>query len=412
MNHYYFYEDERYDLDDDEHEAIKEIETELDIELGEIDKNVGVFYDFKFWQGYAVNKKHVFRLCLSSANIKNLNRIISSLKKFKYLSELDLCNNEISDISPLKDLSNLTELGLGHNEISDLSPLKNLNNLKRLDLHYNKKISDILPLKDLDKIQHLILSANQISDISPLKNLFEIKNPFYFIALELQNNSIKELPSWIADFDMDVLWKTYLLKEGIFLGGNPLEIPPVEIVKKGNTAIQNYFEQRAIQLKALETARLKRIAEEKARAEKARLEEVAKIKALEEKVRLRDERLHKKEIRKALILFEQLRKDIFEKLDIEIEDEIKRKFIVDQFRHVERALSEVETTVIVNNQEVLDDRTENTLNFFVARISIKKTPNAKALQSVLVGTEKFNEFADVYNKFAPFFDLSIIPLLS
>jgi internalin A len=39
----------------------------------------------------------------------------------------------------------------------------------------------------------------------------------------------------------DIKWESR--GEGIFLEGNPLEIPPVEIVEQGNEAIRNYFNE-------------------------------------------------------------------------------------------------------------------------------------------------------------------------
>ena len=80
--------------------------------------------------------------------------------------DLDLSNNQITDISPLAGLTNLTNFGLlnlGRNKISDLSPLAGLTNLERLNLSYNQ-ISDLSPLKGLTNLKSLDLSGNPIPE--------------------------------------------------------------------------------------------------------------------------------------------------------------------------------------------------------------------------------------------------------
>src|SRR4028118_505553 len=72
-------------------------------------------------------------------------------RKLSSLTELDLDNNQISDIKPLESLTNLTQLYLGNNKISDIKPLESLTNLVSLALE-NNQISDIKPLESLTKL--------------------------------------------------------------------------------------------------------------------------------------------------------------------------------------------------------------------------------------------------------------------
>ena len=58
------------------------------------------------------------------------------------------------------------------------------------------------------------LNNNQISDLSPIRALIQ---------------------------KMEVKWEYKYGERGIFLDGNPLEIPPPEIVKKGKEAVLAYF---------------------------------------------------------------------------------------------------------------------------------------------------------------------------
>jgi internalin A len=88
------------------------------------------------------------------------------------LTELDLHNNQINDISPLTNLVALEDLDLSaNNQISDISVLANLTNLTRLRLLYIEQISDISPLSALTSLDYLGLVENQITNISPLSSL-------------------------------------------------------------------------------------------------------------------------------------------------------------------------------------------------------------------------------------------------
>ena len=159
---------------------------------------------------------------------------ISSLKELKGLTFLKLGDNQISDISSLRELKGLTKLILFGNLISDISGLKELKGLTELDLSSNR-ISDISSLKELKELTKLYLSKNQISDISSLKGLKNLKR------LLLIENKISQLHAEFLDLGMEIKWKYELPWKGIFLEGNPLESPPVEIIKKGKRAIRQYF---------------------------------------------------------------------------------------------------------------------------------------------------------------------------
>jgi small GTP-binding protein len=201
--------------------------------------------------GYATDdNKNIVELALY-----NINRIsdISVLNELTNLTLLELSGNRISDISVLKDLKNLTTLYLGHNQISDISVLKDLKNLTLLYLSDNQ-ILDISVLNDLKNLNSLYLCHNQISDISGLKDLKNLttldlsdnrisdlsglKDLENLTTLDLRNNQITQLPSEIVDMEMGIKWDG---NSGIILANNPLESPPIEIVKKGRSAVKAYF---------------------------------------------------------------------------------------------------------------------------------------------------------------------------
>ncbi|MGE5340440.1 MAG: leucine-rich repeat domain-containing protein [Candidatus Omnitrophota bacterium] len=159
---------------------------------------------------------------------------ISPLREVTQLTHLSLDSNQISDISPLRKVTQLKDLYLGDNQISDISPLRKLTQLTHLSLDSNQ-IIDISPLRGLTQLKDLYLGANQIIDISPLKALKNLS------TLDIRNNNVRRLHRSFT-YGMYIEWDAGP-NWGMNLYGNPLESPPVEIVKQGTAAVRNYFEQ-------------------------------------------------------------------------------------------------------------------------------------------------------------------------
>jgi internalin A len=110
--------------------------------------------------------KHTVEVLLKEAETTECD---AANQKLSTLTELDLYDNQISDIKPLESLNNLTLLSLDNNKISDIKPLESLTNLTSLSLH-NNLLGDIKPLESLTKLTVLYLSGNPIaSKTCPLK---------------------------------------------------------------------------------------------------------------------------------------------------------------------------------------------------------------------------------------------------
>ncbi|MDQ1352253.1 MAG: internalin, partial [Acidobacteriota bacterium] len=163
---------------------------------------------------------------------------ISALKGLRNLNALELNLCQLTNISALKGLSNLTILILPANRLTDISDLRGLKNLTTLYLGYNR-LTDISPLQELSNLKKLELRNNQLTDILALQGL---KNLTF---LDLMNNKIKKLPEAIVDLDMEIdmdRGEFSIIDKGIFLKDNPLEKPPLEIIRKGKQAIKAYFD--------------------------------------------------------------------------------------------------------------------------------------------------------------------------
>ncbi len=172
-------------------------------------------------------------LCLYKNNITDWS-FLSSLTD---LTNLDISRNEITDGSFLCSLTNLTHLNLAGNRITDWSFLSSLTDLTDLDISVNK-ITDGSFLSSLTNLRRLNLRRNLIQDVEFLRTLNRLR------VVDLHKNRIRVLPEFVTSLGPPVKW-TRLLNEGIILEDNPLESPPVEIVKQGHDAVVNYFKSLA-----------------------------------------------------------------------------------------------------------------------------------------------------------------------
>jgi len=233
-----------------EWQAIQQIEKELNIKLEKLEK---IEWTSK---GYMLNEKgHITGLGLYDCNIRDLNRISTSLQNLPFLTYLELGKNEINNLIPIRNLMVLTELSLWGNQISNLIPIQNLDSLIWLNLN-NNKISNLVPIQNLVSLTTLGLGRNQISNIKPLQNLnsliyldlrgnkisdlYGLQKLKQLKTLNLTDNPLEELPDWITDFDIDIRWDTLGDKGYITFYDNPLKNPPPAIVKQGKRAIEKY----------------------------------------------------------------------------------------------------------------------------------------------------------------------------
>jgi internalin A len=130
---------------------------------------------------------------------------ISEIGKLTELEYLNLQGNDISDLTPLAGLTKLKKLVLWDNDISNIYPLVGLTNLTYLDIDSNS-VSDLSPLASLTNLTQLWCSGNRPSSLQPLASLKRLTN------LGLKNDGL-------SDSDLDVLKKLTSLVD-LRLDGN------------------------------------------------------------------------------------------------------------------------------------------------------------------------------------------------
>ncbi len=156
------------------------------------------------------------RLTYLNVAIAELDRIPASIAQLDRLGNLVLGGNKISVLpEQVCKLSNLQRLWLYSNFLTDLPGcIRELRNLKVLGLGSNALTSIPEAIYELPALEELDFSN--------------------FGLDQGKNNEIKEISPKIVQL--------HNLKS-LNLSGNPVEIPPPEIVQQGVAAVKNYFRQ-------------------------------------------------------------------------------------------------------------------------------------------------------------------------
>ncbi|MBM3724894.1 MAG: hypothetical protein FJW40_05670 [Acidobacteria bacterium] len=164
---------------------------------------------------------------------------ITPLAALTALQHLQLGETEVTDVTPLAALTALKTLHLWDTGVIDVTPLAALTALHRLNLS-GTMVTDVTPLAALTALQFLSLSGTRVTDLTPLAALRRLAQ------LGLHNTRVADLTplrSLISD-GVEVEWDELSWEPGIHVRGCPLTTPPPEIVRQGNQAILNYFNER------------------------------------------------------------------------------------------------------------------------------------------------------------------------
>lgn len=115
-------------------------------------------------------KSDVTELDLSNRGLSD----ISALENCKMLKKLNLSGNSISSLKSLMDMPELEVLNIKDNLVTDLRPLMGLKSLNTINCEGNG-ISSLVPLAALSSLHELYLAGNPVSDLSTVANMSSIE---------------------------------------------------------------------------------------------------------------------------------------------------------------------------------------------------------------------------------------------
>jgi GTPase SAR1 family protein len=128
--------------------------------------------------------------------------------------------------------------------MSDLDVIKEIEKIIGKELKPCPPDAGIMNLRQ--KACYLLNEQQQVTGLNlidcNLTNCDFLKALPNLTRLDLSHNQISELPNWLLDFNIPIKLR-YDDKNVIYIQDNPIEHPPLEIIKQGNQAIRAYFEQ-------------------------------------------------------------------------------------------------------------------------------------------------------------------------
>ncbi|KAJ7541038.1 hypothetical protein O6H91_10G063500 [Diphasiastrum complanatum] len=167
-----------------------------------------------------------------------LKYLPESICRCRALVDLNASFNRIDYLPPNlgSELVNLERLSVQLNKLSSLpSSLGQLKPLKHLEVQFNKLLSLPETIGNLTNLETLDVSSNFTSLVSLPNAIGDLVS---LTSLDLSYNQLRELP-----VSLGRLQKLKKLK----LNGNPLTLPPAEVIEHSHEAVMEYM---AVQWKA------------------------------------------------------------------------------------------------------------------------------------------------------------------
>lgn len=171
---------------------------------------------------------------------KNAIRKIENLDNLSKLEQLDLSNNEISSLENLDTLVNLTFLDLERNRITEIKNLQNNQHIRTLGLSSNN-IEQLSGIAHLAALETLYLGRNKIKSVNELASLKSLKR---IVLTDNMVTSIRPLlPLMQTGIPVELRYALVKDEPGIFVKGNPIADPPMEVIALGSKSIIGHFKK-------------------------------------------------------------------------------------------------------------------------------------------------------------------------
>jgi hypothetical protein len=150
-------------------------------------------------QALPIDPEHpVWQAVAAGLGLPNANDL--TWEEAATVTDLDLRNTEVADVTPLAGLTNLTYLDLEGTRVADVTPLAGLTNLTSLDLR-NTKVADVTPLAGLTNLTYLDLWGTRVADVTPLAGLTNLTN-LYLWGTQVTAQAVDALRESLPNCDI------------------------------------------------------------------------------------------------------------------------------------------------------------------------------------------------------------------
>jgi hypothetical protein len=158
-----------------------------------VNKHLGYFKDYEFEFNFIKYNDRIVaffrndKIFLNNQNIRKISNLNAINGNLDAVNEVDLSNNQISDLRGIEKFSNIRILKLNNNEITEVEGLENLEKLEKLFLR-NNRITEIEGIENLTNLKLIDLSNNPTISKIP-ENLSAIPT---LESIKLWNCNIKK----------------------------------------------------------------------------------------------------------------------------------------------------------------------------------------------------------------------------
>ena len=109
-------------------------------------------------------------------DVKSIGKLQqAATKRGKFVTAINLDNNQLTDVTGLEELIHLKELRIYNNQLTDVTGLEKLTQLRYLNLAANQ-LTDLRGLEKLTQLETLWITRNQLVDVMGLKKLTKLKS--------------------------------------------------------------------------------------------------------------------------------------------------------------------------------------------------------------------------------------------
>lgn len=164
------------------------------------------------------NMTRLVKLNLSGTGMTNITSLQNLIKKWEEnnyfeLTNLNISNNNIGDISDIGKINTLTNLNISNIGVADLLELETLTNLETLYASGNG-IQDVTPLRQLAELDYLYINNNKVENITPISRMS-------LQRLEFANNRVEDISSLSGSY-----------RNGLIMDYNQINRIPTDIENK------------------------------------------------------------------------------------------------------------------------------------------------------------------------------------